>query len=102
MRYQISAVFRDAQKSTATHRKLVITLRKIHETCCYEPTTTTTTNPNKSSSTDFDEADFNNEFTRCVLRVMPVRKSEGAGDKVIRFVGLFLRHANDKDNELLG
>ncbi|KAK7751350.1 chromosome condensation complex Condensin, subunit G [Diatrype stigma] len=99
LRSQISAVFRDAQKSTATHRKLVITLRKIHETCCYEPT-----RPNKStsSSVDFDEADFNTEFARCVLRVMPVKKSEGAGDKVIRFVGLFLRHANDKDNELLG
>ena len=98
LRSQICAVFRDAQKSTATHRKLVITLRKIHETCCYEPT-----NPNKSSSsTDFEESDFNNEFTRCVLRAMPVKKSEGAGDKVIRFVGLFLRHANDKDNELLG
>lgn len=99
LRSQICAVFRDAQKSTATHRKLVITLRKIHETCCYEPT-----RPNKSASADadFDEADFNNEFTRCVLRVMPVRKSEGVGDKVIRFVGLFLRHANDKDNELLG
>lgn len=99
LRSQISAVFRDAQKSTATHRKLVVTLRKIHETCCYEPT-----RPNKSSSSsvDFDEADFNTEFARCVLRVMPVKKSEGAGDKVIRFVGLFLRHANDKDNELLG
>ena len=110
LRSQVCAVFRDAQKSTATHRKLVVTLRKIHETCCYEPTTT---RPNKSTTsaststpttttTDFDEADFNHEFTRCVLRVMPVKKSEGVGDKVIRFAGLFLRHANDKDNELLG
>lgn len=33
---------------------------------------------------------------------MPVKKSEGAGDRTIRFVGLFLRHANDKDNHLLG
>ncbi len=98
LRSQVSVVFRDAQKTTATHRKLVITLRKIHETCCYEPTRPN----NNKSTTDFDEADFNSEFTRCVLRVMPVKKSEGVGDKVIRFVGLFLRHANDKDNELLG
>ncbi|CAJ2506876.1 Uu.00g080620.m01.CDS01 [Anthostomella pinea] len=96
LRTQICAVFRDAQKTTATHRKLVVNLRKIHETCCYEPT-----RPNKASN-DFDEADFNNEFTRCVLRVMPVKKSEGAGEKIIRFAGLFLRHANDKDNDLLG
>ncbi|KAI0435739.1 ARM repeat-containing protein [Xylaria telfairii] len=100
LRRQICAVFRDAQKTTATHRKLAVTLRKIHEACCYEPT-----RPSKQSSSaaaDFDESDFNTEFTRCVLRVMPVKKSEGVGDKAVRFVGLFLRHANDKDNDLLG
>ncbi|KAI0156636.1 condensin subunit Cnd3 [Hypoxylon sp. FL1284] len=97
LRKQVCAIFRDAQKTTATHRKLVVNLRKIHEACCYEPT-----RPNKSAPTDFDESDFNNEFSRCVLRVMPVKKSEGVGEKIIRFVGLFLRHANDKDNELLG
>ncbi|KAI1267267.1 ARM repeat-containing protein [Xylariaceae sp. FL1019] len=98
LRTRVSAVFRDAQKTTATHRKLAVTLRKSHEACCYEPT-----RPNKDDSTkDFNESDFNNEFTRCVLRIMPVKKSEGAGDKTIRFIGLFLRHANDKDNDLLG
>ncbi|KAI0378759.1 condensin subunit Cnd3 [Hypomontagnella monticulosa] len=97
LRTQICSIFRDAQKTTATHRKLVVNLRKIHEACCYEPT-----RPKKNASNDFDEADFNNEFSRCVLRTMPVKKSEGVGEKTIRFVGLFLRHANDKDNELLG
>ncbi|KAI0166584.1 ARM repeat-containing protein [Xylariaceae sp. FL1272] len=98
LRTRVCAVFRDAQKTTATHRKLAVTLRKSHEACCYEPT-----RPNKdASSNDFNESDFNNEFTRCVLRIMPVKKSEGAGDKTIRFIGLFLRHANDKDNDLLG
>ncbi|KAI1161880.1 ARM repeat-containing protein [Nemania serpens] len=98
LRRQICAVFRDAQKTTATHRKLAVTLRKIHETCCYEPT-----RPSKQpAADDFDEADFSVEFTRCVVRIMPVKKSEGAGDRTIRFVGLFLRHANDKDNHLLG
>ncbi|KAI5860530.1 condensin subunit Cnd3 [Durotheca rogersii] len=100
LRTQICAIFRDAQKTTATHRKLVINLRKVHEACCYEPT-----QPGKGSAAaaaDFDEAAFNSEFSRCVLRVMPVKKSEGVGERIIRFVGLFLRYANDKDNELLG
>ncbi|KAH9883887.1 condensin subunit Cnd3 [Xylariomycetidae sp. FL2044] len=97
LRARICAVFRDAQKTTATHRKLVVNLRKIHEACCYEPTHSA-----KSASDEFDEADFNSEFSRCVLRTMPVKRSEGVGEKTIRFVGLFLRHANDKDNELLG
>ncbi|KAK9789075.1 putative Nuclear condensin complex subunit 3 C-terminal domain-containing protein [Seiridium cardinale] len=100
LRTQICAVFKDAQKTTASHRKLVVNLRKVHESCCYEPT-----RPKKTTATpadDFDENDFNTEFVRCVMRAMPVKKSEGVGEKTIRFVGLFLRHASDKDNELLG
>lgn len=97
LRTRICAIFRDAQKTTATHRKLAVNLRKIHETCCYEPAGTQTT-----SSDEFDEDAFNNEFVRCVLRVMPVKKSESAGERCIRFIGFFLRLANDKDNELLG
>jgi condensin complex subunit 3 len=31
---------------------------------------------------------------------MPVKRSESVGERVIRFLGLFLRHANEKDNEL--
>ncbi|KAK6193055.1 hypothetical protein LQW54_012840 [Pestalotiopsis sp. IQ-011] len=101
LRSQICAIFRDAQKTTASHRKLVVNLRTIHESCCYEPT-----RPKKPAAgapvEDFHEDDFNTEFTRCIMRAMPVKKSEGVGEKTIRFVGLFLRHANDKDNEMLG
>ncbi|ETS72895.1 hypothetical protein PFICI_15402 [Pestalotiopsis fici W106-1] len=101
LRSQICVIFKDAQKTTASHRKLVVNLRKIHESCCYEPT-----RPKKPAAAapaeDFDEDDFNAEFSRCVMRAMPVKKSESVGEKTIRFVGLFLRHASDKDNEMLG
>ncbi|KAI9729659.1 MAG: hypothetical protein M1818_008412 [Claussenomyces sp. TS43310] len=97
LRAQICAIFRDAQKSTAGHRKLVINLRKVQEACCYEPTS----KKSQTGAEDFNEVDFNEEVTRCVLRVMPVKKSEGVGERVIRFLGLFLRHAIEKDNELL-
>jgi condensin complex subunit 3 len=101
LRSQICTIFKDAQKTTASHRKLVVNLRKIHESCCYEPT-----RPKKPAAAapveDFDEDDFNTEFSRCVMRAMPVKKSESVGEKTIRFVGLFLRHASDKDNEMLG
>ncbi|PON21708.1 condensin complex subunit 3 [Trichoderma gamsii] len=96
LRTQICAIFRDAQRTTATHRKLAVNLRKIQEACCYEPV-----NPKKPSADEFDEKAFNHEFIRCVLRVMPVKKAESVGEKLIRFIGLFLRHASDKDNELL-
>jgi condensin complex subunit 3 len=71
----------------------VINLRKIQEACCYEPTKA---NAKNSADDDFDEEQFNNEVLRCVIRLMPVRKSEGVGDRVVRFLGLFLRHATEK------
>jgi condensin complex subunit 3 len=98
LRTQVSSIFRDAQRTTASHRKLVINLRKIQEACCYEPTSK---KKNKTGAEDFDEQQFTYEFTRCVLRVMPVKKSESVGERSVRFVGLFLRHANEKDNELV-
>ncbi|TGO11734.1 hypothetical protein BTUL_0103g00310 [Botrytis tulipae] len=96
LRTQISSIFRDSQRNTASHRKLVVNLRKIQEACCYEPTS----KKNKTGAEDFDEEEFTYEFTRCVLRVMPIKKSESVGEKAIRFIGLFLRHANEKDNEV--
>ncbi|KAK4193633.1 nuclear condensing complex subunit [Podospora australis] len=103
LRAQVAAVFRDAQRTTASHRKLAVTLRKIQEACCYEPPTTTKKqSATATAAADFDEDDFNAEFVRCVLRVMPIKKSESVGEKSIRFIGLFLRHAVDKDNEVLG
>ncbi|RDL40937.1 ARM repeat-containing protein [Venustampulla echinocandica] len=97
LRTQVSSIFRDAQRTTASHRKLVINLRKIHEACCYEPTSQKT---KKTGAEEFDEDQFTYEFTRCVLRVMPVKKSETVGERAIRFIGFFLKHANEKDNEL--
>ncbi|KAI1844126.1 hypothetical protein JX266_009799 [Neoarthrinium moseri] len=102
LRTRICAIFKDAQKTTASHRKLVVNLRKLHEACCYEPAARHKAPSASDADADFDEADFNPEFTRCVLRAMPVKKSEAVGEKTVRFVGLFLRHASDKDNELLG
>ncbi|KAH6603438.1 condensin complex subunit 3 [Trichoderma cornu-damae] len=96
LRTQICAIFRDAQRTTATHRKLAVNLRKIQEACCYEPV-----NPKKPAADEFDEKAFNHEFIRCMLRIMPVKKAESVGEKSIRFIGVFLRHASDKDNELL-
>ncbi|KAM7185375.1 Nuclear condensing complex subunit [Rhypophila sp. PSN 637] len=98
LRTQVATVFREAQKTTASHRKLIVKMRKIQEACCFEPTSA----KNKSAASDFSEDDFNTEFVRGVLRVMPIKKSEGVGEKTIRFIGLFLRHAVEKDNEAMG
>lgn len=74
----------------------MISLRKIQEQCCYEPVNLT----KAKQSEEFEEEDFNNEVTRCVLRVLPVRKAEPAGDRVVRFLGTFLNTASGKDAEI--
>ena len=95
LRIKICTIFGDAQKSIAGHRKLVVNLRKIHEACCYEPQ-----EPTKDGIDGFDENDFNAEVARCMIRVLPVKKTEGAGDRIIKFLGQFLRHAGEKGTVL--
>ena len=96
LRAQICNIFNAAQKSAAGHRKLVVGLRKIQETCCYEPT-----RPGKPDRQEFNEDGFNVEIARCVIRLMGVKKSEIVGDRIVRFLGVFLRHASDKGMENL-
>ncbi|KAI0587757.1 Condensin complex component cnd3 [Pyrenophora tritici-repentis] len=103
LRTQIVQVFSDAQKTTATQRKLVVNLRKIQEACCFEPPETGKKGGKKSKGEeqeDFDEEEFNAEVVRCVLRIMCVKKSEPVGDRVIRFLGVFLKHASEKDQSI--
>lgn len=99
LRTQVAQVFGDAQKTTATQRKLVVNLRKLQEACCYEPPDTGKKggkNGKGEVQEDFDEEEFNNEVIRCMLRVLGIKKSEPVGDRVIRFLGLFLKHASEK------
>lgn len=92
LREQTCAVFADAQRTTATQRKLVISLRKVQEACCYEPV-----KPKKRrDEEDFGEDGFNAEVGRCFLRVLGVKKSEPVGDSIVRFLGLFLKVASEK------
>ena len=91
LRMRICGIFADAQRTTTGHRKLAIGLRKIHEACCYEPVQI-----GKKTSDDFDEDDFNAELMRCVTHLTIIKRSEGVGDRLVRFLGLFLRHASDK------
>lgn len=75
-------------------------MRKIQEACCYVLHSSL---KKKSPLGDgFEEADFNAEVERCVLRVMGVRKAEAAGDRVVRFLGLFLKSASEKDLAIFG
>lgn len=74
----------------------MIGLRKIQEACCYELPNTKT-----QKSEDYGEDDFNVEIARCVIRLMGVKKAEGVGERIVRFLGAFLRHASEKGKLLM-
>lgn len=92
MQTKICDIFSDAQKTTANHRKLIVGMRKIHEACVYEPTAFT----RGIGIDDAGEEDFNAVFMQCVIRLMVIKRTESVGDKSLRFIGAFLRHASDK------
>lgn len=89
LRTRVCGIFNDAQRTNAGHRKLVIGLRKIQESCCDDST----------GNQEFSEEDFNVEITRCMIRTVCVRKSEGVGDRTVKFLGHFLRHATEKGRD---
>ncbi|KAL6706345.1 chromosome condensation complex Condensin, subunit G [Coniothyrium glycines] len=103
LRTQIAQIFGDAQRTTATQRKLANNLRKIQESCCFAPPTTNRKGGKKSTEEDyedFEEEDFNNEILRCVLRIIAIKKGEPVGDRLIRFLCLFLKYAAEKDQAI--
>lgn len=95
LRTAVCQVFTDVHKSNTGHRKLVVSLRRIQEACCYEPAK----NRKQAIEEDFDEPEFNEEVARCMLRVLVVRKSEPAGDRIVKFLALFLKHATEQGQD---
>lgn len=67
----------------------MVGLRKIQQACCSE-------SASDEGRDEFGEDDFNVEIGRCVIRLMGVKKSEGVGDRLVKYLGLFLRHACEK------
>lgn len=96
LRERICAIFADAQKGVATQRKLAVTLRKIQELCCYEQHTTAASKKTVAFEEEFGEGEFNEEVARACLRILAVKKSESVGDRLVRFLGLFLKVASDR------
>ncbi|SZE99917.1 unnamed protein product [Blumeria hordei] len=94
LRTRISTVFFDAQRNIAGHRKLVVTLRKLQEACSPD---TSHQHKKKNRVEGFEEDKFIDQFLRCSLHVLPVRKSENVGDRLIQFIGLFIKLAYEKE-----
>ncbi|PYH90475.1 ARM repeat-containing protein [Aspergillus ellipticus CBS 707.79] len=109
LRRDVCSLFADAQRSTTGHRKLVVRLRKIQEACCGISQKSSKKDGKKAqqelslpAEESLPETEFNVEVSRCALRILPIKKSEPAGDRILRFLGAFLAQASEKDAELFG
>ncbi|OJJ44020.1 hypothetical protein ASPZODRAFT_135456 [Penicilliopsis zonata CBS 506.65] len=111
LRRDVCAIFADAQRSTTGHRKLAVRLRKLQENCCgiVAPKKTKgdkngTESQQQSTELPYEETlperEFNVEVGRCMLRILPIKKTEPVGDRIVRFLGSFLSHASEKDSEV--
>ncbi|KAE8151491.1 nuclear condensing complex subunit [Aspergillus avenaceus] len=106
LRRDVCSIFGDAQRSTTGHRKLVVRLRKIQEACCGISQKSSKNSKEAQEETvipseeTLPESEFNVEIGRCLLRILPIKKSEPVGDRILRFVGTFLTHASEKDAEI--
>ncbi|KAJ5134778.1 hypothetical protein N7526_006143 [Penicillium atrosanguineum] len=107
IRRDVCAIFADAQRATTGHRKLVVRLRKLQEI------SSGIVRKKKGKDQDQEEielpeeetvpeTEFNVEVGRCMLRILPIKKSEPVGDRIVRFLDTFLPHAFEKDNDLFG
>ena len=115
LRRDVCSIFADGQRSTTGHRKLVVRLRKLQEMSAgivqrkskksqEQDQQGEDKNENEDVSLPTEqtlpEQEFNVEVSRCVLRIVPIKKTEPVGDRVLRFLGTFLAHASEKDAEL--
>ncbi|KAK2748562.1 hypothetical protein FQN57_000697 [Myotisia sp. PD_48] len=106
LRPNIVEIFTDAQRASTGHRKLAVKLRKIQELCCGlrshqgKGKDGVVHESYEQEGEGIPEKEFNIEITRCLLRVLPVKKAEGAADRVIKFLGTFLKAATDKDIQI--
>ncbi|KAK9372420.1 nuclear condensing complex subunit [Lipomyces chichibuensis] len=88
----ISHIFQDAQRSLTSHRKLCIKLRIVQQ---------------QASARGYED-EFNRKFTSLLNRVLPIKKSEPAAEKIVKFCSQFVEyinlqarggHENDRDSD---
>ncbi|PLB35197.1 condensin subunit YCG1 [Aspergillus candidus] len=105
LRRDVGSLFADAQRSTTGHRKLVVRLRKLQESCCgisrkSKKDDQSAPEPILPTEETLPEKELNVEIGRCMLRILVIKKSQPVGDRILRFLGTFLTHASEKDAEL--
>lgn len=80
LRTLVSQAFQESQRTIAGHRKLIVSLTNIQE---------------RAVTADL-ETEFNKTFCKCLNRVLPVKRTEKAADRVVKLVEGFSRFIQEK------
>lgn len=96
VRSAVGSVFQDAQKSTASHRKLSATLYAIAEECLNLPSPVQSSDGIHSIS---GEECFTVELLRCAVQVLAIKKGERAGDNIVKFLDTFFKYMHEKGEQ---
>ncbi|KAF7354796.1 Chromosome condensation complex protein [Mycena sanguinolenta] len=80
---KVARIFDQAQTSTANHQKNFVALHKLHsEAACTKKLA--------------GECDFEDIFLGMVARVIPAKKGVATADRVIKFIGGYVKYLNEK------
>jgi len=87
---EIIAIFQQAQANGASHRKNVVQLHKLFVHAAQQ---------SPSSARVFNEKAFNTLFEGMVHKVLPLKKGTTVADRIVKFVGLFVKFTVEKGNQ---
>jgi condensin complex subunit 3 len=88
----IPRIFEQVQSSTANHAKNFVALRKLHVEAAAE-----VKEIQKGRGLQLvGEAAFREAFLQATVRILPVKKGVAVADRVVRFIGGYIKHINKK------
>jgi condensin complex subunit 3 len=85
-------IFEQVQSSAANHQKNFVALRKLHVEAAAE-----VKEIQKGRGLQLvGEAAFQNAFLEVLVRILPVKKGVVVADRVVRFIGGYIKHIHKK------
>lgn len=97
LRQSIPKIFEQAQVSTANHQKNYVALSKLH----HEAAAHTESINNGESLKLVGEKAFEDLFVDMVMRILPVKKGTTVVDRLVKFIGGYVKFINEKGMDLV-
>jgi len=88
----VSAIFEQAQLSLANHKKNCVALYKIHTNAA----AVTQPGKNGNGAKLIGEKAFQDVFLDMISRVLVVKKGPVTADRIVKYVGAFVKFMNEK------